>query len=213
VAVSTSPIFDAEGEVIGIVTFHRDITERVKAAEYTQRLAMIVEQSKDAIIGTGLPDGNIVSWNPAAERMYGYTAEEVIGRPAYFLTPQDQQAQTHAIADALAAGEYIPDFEALRLRKDGTQVPVAISVSTILDEHGKITGLVTFHRDITTQIEARSAIEEEAAEEKQRLAELEQFQRLTVGRELKMIELKKEIESLKKQRPTGGSDPGDQFET
>jgi PAS domain S-box-containing protein len=145
--------------------------------------------------------------------MYGYTAKEVIGRPAYFLTPEGQQAQTHAIADAPAAGESRPDFEALRLRKDGTQVRVAISVSTISDEHGKITGLVTFHRGITAQIEARSAIEEEAAEEKQRLAELEQFQRLTVGRELKMIELKKEIKYLKKQRPTGGSGPGDQFET
>ena len=71
VAVSTSPIFDAEGEVIGIVTFHSDITERVKAAELAQRMATVVERSHEAIIGTVHPDGNIVSQNPAAERMYG----------------------------------------------------------------------------------------------------------------------------------------------
>jgi PAS domain S-box-containing protein len=176
----------------------RDITERHVKTEYDRRMAVIVERSHDAIIGTVLPDGNIVSWNPAAEQMYGYTADEVMGRPPYFLTPPDQQAQTHAFADALAAGGSIPDFETVRLRKDGSQVQVSISASTICDDDGLVTGTVTFHRDTTAQAESRRELAAQQAREQTRLAELERFQRITVGRELRMIELKKEIEYLKK---------------
>jgi PAS domain S-box-containing protein len=185
----------------------RDITERYAKTEHDQRMAVIVERSHDAIIGTVLPDAAIVSWNPAAEQMYGYTAEEVIGRPAYLLAPLDEKARTHAFADALAAGESIPDFETVRLRKDASQVQVSISTSTICNDDGKVTGFVSFHRDITQQAESRRELAAQQAGEQKRLAELEQFQRLTVGRELKMIELKKEIEYLRKSGPPSPADP------
>jgi len=165
-----------------------------------------LSRSNDAIIGTVLPEGNIVSWNPAAEKIYGYTAEEVMGRPPYFLTPQHQQAQTRAFADALTAGESIPDFETVRLRKDGSEVQVSISASTICDDDGNVTGVVTFHRDITAQAESRRELAEQHGRAQKRMAELEQFQRLTVGRELKMIELKKEIEYLRKFGSPGAGD-------
>jgi PAS domain S-box-containing protein len=188
----------------------RDITERYAQTEHDRRMAVIVERSHDAIIGTVPPDAKIVSWNPAAEEIYGYTAEEVMGRPAYILTPEDDKSRTRAFADALAAGESIPDMEAVRLRKDGSEVQVSISAATICDDEGKVTGLVTFHRDITQQVESRKERAAQQAREQKRLEELEQFQRVTVGRELKMIELKKEIEYLRKHGPSRGSDPADQ---
>jgi PAS domain S-box-containing protein len=188
----------------------RDITERYVKTEHDRRMAVIVERSHDAIIGTVLPDGDIVSWNPAAEQMYGYTAEEVIGIPPSFLTPPDQQAQAHAFADALAAGGSIPDFETVRLRKDGSQVQVSISASTICDDDGLVTGLVSFHRDITAQVETREQLAAQQAREQKRLAELERFQRITVGRELRMIELKKEIEDL---RRSGSPPAGDETDS
>jgi PAS domain S-box-containing protein len=186
----------------------RDITDRYVKTEYDRRMAVIVESSHDAIIGTAMPDARVVSWNSAAEQVYGYSADEVIGRPVYFLTPQDQQDETHSLQDALAGGELIPDFETIRLRKDGSPVQVSISASTIFDDDGNVTGFVTFHRDITDQVEARRERAAQQAREQKRLAELEQFQRITVGRELKMIELKKEIEHLRKSGGSGGTAAG-----
>jgi PAS domain S-box-containing protein len=191
----------------------RDITERYEKTEHDRRMAVIVESSHDAIIGTAMPDARVVSWNPAAEQMYGYSAEEVIGRPVYFLTPQAQQDEAHSLKDALAVGELIPDFEAVRLRKDGSPVQVSISASSIYDDGGNVTGSVAIHRDITEQVEARRELAAQQAREQSRLAELEQFQRVTVGRELKMIELKKEIEYLRKNGAFGeaslADEPGD----
>jgi PAS domain S-box-containing protein len=187
----------------------RDSTERYAKTEHDQRMAVIVESSPEAIIGTVLPDATIVSWNPAAERMYGYTAGEVTGRPVHFLTPEHQRARSRAVADAFAAGESMPEFETVRLRKDGSQVQVSISVSTICDDDGNVTGFVSFHRDITQQAESRRELAAQQAGEQRRLAELEQFQRLTVGRELKMMELKKEIEYLRKSGPQAEGDPAD----
>jgi len=132
-----------------------------------------------------------------------------MGRPAYLLTPANDVSRTRAFGDALAAGEPIPDMEAVRLRKDGSEVHVSISAATICDDEGKVIGLVTFHRDITQQVEAREELARQQVREQKRLAELEQFQRVTVGRELKMIELKKEIEHLRKSGLASGSDPAD----
>ena len=184
----------------------RDVTDRHLQALHDRRMAAIIEQSKDAIIGASLPDWLVTLWNPAAETIYGYTAEEMVGRSYFILTTPEDRDRSQAIADTLASGESLPAFDAVRLRKDGTRVAVAVTPSPILDTDGEVIGVVTFHRDITERVKA-------ADQQKQRLAELEQFQRLTVGRELKMIELKKEIEYLKTQMLASGSDPDHPLQT
>jgi PAS domain S-box-containing protein len=293
----------------------RDMTGRKKlevAHRRSEQLAAIVEHSDDAIIGKTL-DGIITSWNPAAERMYGYSAGEIIGKSIDLLSPPDRAGEMRAILARIRARQPVDRFEANRVRKDGSAIRVSLTVSPIHDRHGAIVGASTIARDLTQQKEAfeaaRSMIEasldslvaispegkitdanaatvkltgvprekligtsfpdyftdpkkaqeiyqlvvtqgtavdypltlhhgnghgagtevlynasvyrdtagnvlgvfaaardvteqmraqREAAE---RLAELEQFRRLTVGRELKMIELKKEIEYLKKSSP------------
>jgi PAS domain S-box-containing protein len=208
VSLTVSPIHDQHGAIIGASTIARDMTEqmtgRKKAEEGHQRsehLAAIVEHSDDAIIGKSL-DGIITSWNPAAERMYGYPADEIIGKSIELLSPSGQAGEMHAILARIKAGQPVERLEANRVRKDGSALTVSLTVSPIHDQHGAIVGASTIARDMTEQMQAQR----EAAE---RLDQLEQFQRLTVGRELKMIELKKEIEYLMKSgRP--GPDESDE---
>jgi PAS domain S-box-containing protein len=279
-----------------------------------QTLATIVEHSDDAIIGKTL-DGIITSWSPAASRMFGYTSDEIIGKSVELLCPEDREGEMIAILARVRSGQDIDRFETIRVRKDGTVFPVAISVSpnrdldgvivgastitrdttrarqafqaarsmieasldsmVAISPEGKITdaneatvrvtgvsrdmligtafsdyftqpqraneiyqqvfaegmvanypltmrsrdgtltevlynasvyraasgevlGVFAAARDVTKQVHAQRDIAERQARELERLAELERFQRLTVGRELKMIELKREIESLRK---------------
>jgi PAS domain S-box-containing protein len=133
----------------------RDVTERHEAAEYASRMAAVVEQSHDAIIGVSFPDTLVTSWNPAAERMYGYTAEEIIGKTAFILTPKDQLEQAKELMPQLSVGEPVEDFETVRIRKDGSQIQVSMSSSPIRDANGVTVGLSTIHRDITKEKAAR----------------------------------------------------------
>jgi len=301
---------------------------RKKAQETYSRmgeLAAIVEHSDDAIIGKTL-DGVITSWNPAAERMYGYSSQEIIGRSVELLSPEDRIGQMKAILARIRAGHRVKHFETVRVRKDGTVFPVSLSVSPICgadgvvvgassivrdvteqreafgaarsmlessldslvainpegmitdaneatvkvtgvprdkligtafsdyftepekanaiyqlvfsegmavdypltmrhqdgtltevrynasvyrDIKGKVLGVFAAARDVTKQVQAQREIAEQQAQEMERLVELEQFQRLAVGRELKMIELKKEIESLRMFVQMVEGEPGD----
>ena len=330
VSMSSSPIRDTKGETVGFSTIHRDITREKEAREYANKMAAVVAYSGDAIVG-GTPEGIITGWNPAAARMYGYTAQEIIGTSGYKLTPKHLRHQSRATADQIQAGQQVQRLETERLRKDGTVFPASVTISPVRDADGALVGISAIHRDLTEQKEAarltRSMIEagldsmvsispdsiitdanqamvsltgvprdeligtsffgyftepdkaeqgfqqalevgsvtdypltlshhdgrewfvevqcnaatyrdlrggvlgvfavardmtaqlqaqQEIAEhdwERARLAELEEFHRLTVGRELKMIELKKEIEDLKKYGSAGSSDPGEGFET
>jgi PAS domain S-box-containing protein len=295
----------------------RDQIDRTKTEgdrRQAEQLAAIVEHSDDAIIGKTL-DGIVTSWNPAAEKMYGYSAEEIIGKSVDLLSVLGQASQMHTILARVRAGQPVERFETTRVRKDGTTITVSLTVSPIHDQHGAIIGASTIARDMTEQREAseaaRSMIEssldslvaispegkitdanqatvkltgvprdqligtsfsdyftdpakaeaiyqlvftqgmaldypltlrhrdghetltevlynasvyrdgagnvlgvfaaardvteqmQAQREGTERLAQLEQFQRLTVGRELKMIELKKEIEYLKNLGPPG----------
>jgi PAS domain S-box-containing protein len=139
----------------GLSVSWRDVTDRHEAAEYASRMAAVVEQTHDAIIGTSFPDTLVTSWNRAAERMYGYTAEEVIGKTAFILTPKDHLEQAKGLMPQLSAGEPVVDFETVRIRKDGTEVQVSMSSSPICDADGVTVGLSTIHRDITKEKQAR----------------------------------------------------------
>jgi len=300
---------------------HHMIAERKAEASQGRmdELAAIVEHSDDAIMGKTL-DGIITSWNPAAEKMYGYSGEEIIGKAVDLLSPQDRVGEMTAILAKVRAGQHLDRFETVRHRKDGTPITVSLSVSPICDAYGSIIGASSIARDVTSQrqafdaarsmieasldslvaispegkitdanhatvkvtgvgrdeligtsfsdyftdpdkanriyrlvfeqgqavdypltmrhrdgtltevlynasvyrgaggnvlgvfaaardvtkmVRARRELAEQQAWELERLAELERFQRLTVGRELKMIELKHEIEHLKRRVQTG----------
>jgi len=317
------------GNGILMIAAVRDLTEHRRAEALRRklvRLSAVVESSGEAIISTTL-DGTITTWNPAAERLYGYSEQEVVGRSDEFLSPADRTGENATILGRVKAGEQVEDFETVRIRKDGnlfdaslcvapiraadgtvigtsavahdvtrqreasnlarsmiessldslvaispegritdvneattkvtgvsrekligtsfseyftepqkaeqiyqhvftegmamdypltlrhrdghdTQTEVLYNASVFRDPRGKVVGVFAAARDVTKQMQAQRKIAEQQAKELDRLAELERFQRLTVGRELKMIELKKEIEFLKKMVSPRGGEPG-----
>jgi PAS domain S-box-containing protein len=133
-----------------------DLTEQ-KRAERERLLAAIVECSEDAIIGKRL-DGTIVSWNRGAERLYGYQAQEVVGRSIALLLPSDHPDELPAILERINRGEMVEHYESERMRKDGTRVYVSLSVSPLRDATGTIVGASAIARDITERKRAEEAI-------------------------------------------------------
>ena len=143
----------------GGVTVGRRPLEDSEADGGMPRLALlsaIVNSSDDAIIGKTV-DGVITSWNPAAERMYGYPAEEVAGQPVTVLCPPDRVGEIREILDTIRRGERVVHRETVRRRKDGTAFPVSVTVSPIYDEGGQLIGASSIARDITEQHQARTA--------------------------------------------------------
>lgn len=121
-------------------------------------LAAIVESSDDAILSAGL-NATIESWNPGAERMLGYTADEVLGQPMALLIPEDARPLSEAAYRRAREGHHVEHFESERLRKDGTRVPVSLTISPIRGRTGTVVGVATIARDVTDQRRAASAIE------------------------------------------------------
>ncbi len=142
------PIRGTGGKLVGIVNMLVDITERKKADAAVRQLAAIVESSEDAIIGKDL-DGVIVTWNRGAEMLYGYTAAEIIGRPVSVLIPPENVNEEPDILKRIRRGEPIQHYETIRVRKDGTEIHVALAVSPIKDTSGKIVGASKIARDIS----------------------------------------------------------------
>lgn len=150
---SAAPIKDDRGNVNGVVLIFRDVTEARRAAQAHLRLSAIVESSDDAIISKSL-DGIIVSWNKGAERLYGYTVQEVVGKPLSILIPPDHQDELTAIMDQLKRGERIEHFETKRLRKDGRLIDVSLTISPVKGTDGRIIGASKIARDITGRKQA-----------------------------------------------------------
>jgi PAS domain S-box-containing protein len=117
----------------------RDVTDRYLAAEAAQRTATVVESSGEAIMSATL-DGVVTSWNPACERLYGYSGSEIIGKPSRPLIPDDRVQDQRAMLDDVKAGQTIENLETLRIRKDGTVIPVPLVVSPIRDAGGTVVG-------------------------------------------------------------------------
>jgi PAS domain S-box-containing protein len=139
---------DANGAPSRMVGVCMDITERKQAELAAVRLAAIVESSDDAIIGKDL-DGLITSWNAGAERMYGYSADDAIGRSVRIIIPPDRQHEEDEVLSRIRNGEYVEHFQTMRRRKDGTEVYISLSVSPIRDRSGKIVGASKIARDIS----------------------------------------------------------------
>ena len=147
----------------------RDITARKMGEEARNRLAAIVESSDDAIISETL-DGNIVSWNAGAERIFGYAASEMIGGPLTRLIPPEFQSEELQILDLIKHGERMAQVETARLRKDASRINVSLIVSPIKDAEGKIIGASRIARDITERKRLETAVAAAAEEERGRIA-------------------------------------------
>jgi PAS domain S-box-containing protein len=150
------PLLDADGEITEWFGAASDVTGRKRAEEVWLSLSAIVESSSDAIIGRTLDD-KITSWNSGAERLYGYSAAEVLGRPISLLLPPNFPNDMAGITRKVANGERINDYETVRRRKDSSLVEVSLRVSPILDSAGKVVGASTIARDITERKRAQEA--------------------------------------------------------
>ncbi len=142
--VNGSPIFTA---------YLRDITERKRAEETNRRLAAIIESSGDAIISKDL-DELVTSWNKEAERLFGYSADEIIGKPITVLVPPDRHNEELGIIERLRQGERVLRYETVYFRKDGSALNVSLAVWPIKDETGNVIGASKIARDITERIRA-----------------------------------------------------------
>jgi PAS domain S-box-containing protein len=146
--VNASMLLDVGGKPLGFVSAIRGISERKQAEALQSQLAAIVEHSDDAIISKTL-DGRIVSWNRGAERMYGYTADEVSDQSITLLAPEERIPEVLQILERIKQGEPFIHLESEWLRKDGGHIDVSLTISPIKDAAGEVTGASTIARDIT----------------------------------------------------------------
>jgi len=151
--ISLSPLETDDGPLVSSTV--RDITDRKRAERSREQLASIVDYSDDAIIGKSL-DGTIINWNKGAERLYGYSVEEILGRPISVLLPLDRSDEASEIIAKLQKGQIINE-ETVRRRKDGTLIDVALTISPIKNSNGQIVAASSIARDITE----RRAVEDE----------------------------------------------------
>jgi PAS domain S-box-containing protein len=162
VSVTVAPIRDEDGVIVGASAVHRDVTEQRRAYELGQRMAAMVEFSGEAIIG-GRLDGTITSWNPAAQRLFGYSSREIIGKSVRLLVPDDRAGESGAILGAIREGRLVHNFETLRVRKDGTTFPAELTVSPIHGSDGSVVAVEGVIRDVTQQRQAFEAAQRIAA--------------------------------------------------
>ncbi|MES2277158.1 MAG: PAS domain S-box protein [Bacteroidota bacterium] len=151
ISLSVTPIIDSAGVVVGASKIARDISEQKRAAERRGILAAIVDTSDDAILSKTL-GGIITSWNKAAERMFGYTEAEVLGKHISIIIPPERLNEEDYIIGEIASGNRIDHFHTFRQAKDGRLIPISVSVSPIIDDNGRIIGASKIARDISEQV-------------------------------------------------------------
>ena len=182
---------DAAGNVLGVFAAARDVTAQKQASQYARSL---IEASLDPLV-TISPEGKITDVNEATIRVTGIEREKLIGADfANYFTELEKAREGYK--QVLAKG-FVMDYPLTIRHKDGKLTNVLYNASVYNDVIGNVLGVFAAARDITAQRRAEEQVAEQRARELERLLELERFQKLTVGRELKMIELKKEIDELK----------------
>ncbi len=139
---------DSDGHASGVLEINNDISVRKRMDEARNRLAAIVESSEDAIIGKS-ETGIVTSWNSGAEKLFGYTAAEMVGRPIQLLLPADKLYEEDEILSRIKKGETVDHFETVRAKKNGNFVQVSLTISPIRDTNGKIIGASKIARNIT----------------------------------------------------------------
>jgi PAS domain S-box-containing protein len=153
------PLTDDAGNIVGAVNMLVDITEHKRAGEIQSRLAAIVESSDDAIISKTL-DGVITSWNSAAERLFGYSAAEAIGKPITLVIPADRRDEERTIIERLRQGERIDHYETIRISRHGKEIDISLTISPIRDDRGRIIGASTIAREITERKRVEQALKD-----------------------------------------------------
>lgn len=152
------PLFNAAGRPYAVSGISTDITDRERDRKAQFQLAAIVQSSDDAIISKTL-DGIILSWNPGAQKLFGYTAQEAVGRPLTMLIPPDRLGEESEILARLSRGEAIDHFETVRLAKDGRLLDVSVTVSPLKNDQGELIGASKIARDITERRHAERKIQ------------------------------------------------------
>jgi PAS domain S-box-containing protein len=162
--IAYRPETDAAGNVDGWIASILDTTEQSRAVQAREQLASIVESSGDAIVSKDL-NGIIISWNRAAEQLFGYTADEVVGKSITILIPPELQDEEPKILERIRRGERLDHYETVRQRKDGSRFNVSITVSPVTDAHGIIVGASKIARDISVRKRNEAALARRADEQ------------------------------------------------
>jgi PAS domain S-box-containing protein len=162
VTYSSTPL-SADGQTVGLVVVFRDVSERQKAQAERQQLAAIVESSEDAIVSKDLK-GIVTSWNKGAERVFGYTAAEMVGRPIAILAAHDRRDEMSRVLERVKRGERIEHYDTKRRRKDGTEIAISLTVSPIKDSAGRIMGASKIARDVSERTRLHEALERRTAQ-------------------------------------------------
>jgi PAS domain S-box-containing protein len=155
---------------LAFILFRRDLAHQRRAEDAVRRLAAIVESSDDAVLSKTL-DGEIVSWNAGAERIYGYRAEEILHRPVTTLCPPEHAGEVRANLDLVRRGVPLKHFETTRIRKDGRRIHLSLSISPIKDAAGRVIGASAIARDITERKQLQREVLEIAAAEQRRIGQ------------------------------------------
>ena len=157
-----SPIYDRDGNLLGAVNVVIDISEQKATEETNRRLAALVESSQDSVVAVDL-GGVITSWNQAAQRLYGYSEAEALGLPISLIVPADKRAEAVEVLALVRNGQTVEHFDTIRRGKDGSQIPVSLTVSPIKDETGRIVGASKVARDIRERKAAEEALRQSIA--------------------------------------------------
>ena len=152
-----APVRDAGGRLARWVGNCADIDDEARGRETRAQLSAVVESSGDAISSCTL-DGTVLTWNPAAERLFGYAAADIVGRSVYVLSPPEELANARAAVAKVLRGEAVPTYETFRLTRAGVPVPVAVTPSPVRGPDGRVTGFAAVYRDITEQRAAAAAL-------------------------------------------------------
>jgi PAS domain S-box-containing protein len=160
VVINSSGLWEGE-RFLHSRCFTQDITDRKRAEEAQARLAAIVESSDDAIVSKTL-DAIITTWNRGAERLFGYTAAEAVGRPITLIIPPERLDEEPAILERLRRGQRVEHFETVRVAKDGRRLDISLTISPVRDAQGRIIGASKIARDITARKQVEAALREQA---------------------------------------------------
>jgi PAS domain S-box-containing protein len=186
------PDFDEHRQVRGWIASIADITERKQADRTRVLLSSIVESSEDAIISKDM-DGNIITWNDAAERIFGYQEREILGQHIFRIVPAKLQAQENEILECLRRGEAVRQYETLRSAKNGSTIPVSLTISPLKDSTGRIVGASSIVRDITKRKQAEQALEKAKADLQ---AHAENLEKTVAQRTAQLSEINAELEAF-----------------
>jgi PAS domain S-box-containing protein len=177
VELLVTPVDSALGPRDWLLAVVRDVTPRRELEAAGSRLAAIVESTDDAVVSMTF-DGTVMSWNPGAERIYGYTAEEMLGRSLFRLIPAERTERAREVLARVRQGERITHYETERICKDGRRIHTTISLSPIRDEAGRVAGIASIARDVTERRQLDEALRrrERQLSDAQEIAQLGSFE-------------------------------------